>query len=70
MLVYQSKFSPKTKVGWIGSGSGGKSGPYDVRTPQVTHPGVDPREWSMTLGEQRKEPFAKNIEAAVARGLA
>ncbi|RPJ40147.1 MAG: hypothetical protein EHM35_00650 [Planctomycetaceae bacterium] len=69
MLVYQSEFSPKTTPGSLSSKGGGKSGPYDRRRKQVIHPGVDPRNWSQTLGEQEEDAFADRIQAAVEKGL-
>jgi len=69
LLIYQSQFTPKTRPGQLQSRAGGKSGPYDRRSTGVIHPGVEPREFSKTLGEQEKGPFAERIQKAVDRGL-
>jgi len=70
---YQGKgksYLPKTKPRqFSSSGPGRKLGPI-VKPKSVRHPGNEPREWSKTLGEQRIGPFAENVQAAIARGLA
>jgi hypothetical protein len=67
----KKSYNAKTTPGkFSSSGPGQKLGP--VRSmKQVTHPGIyEPRGWSRTLGQQRIGPFAANIQAAIARGLA
>lgn len=64
-------YNPKTRSTWLGSvpGAGQKFGP--IITPKsVLHPGTEPRYWSKTLAARRIGPFASNVQAAIARGMA
>ena len=51
-LRYQVDFTPKTTVGSLRSTPGGKSGPYITKT-QVTHPGVEAREYEKLIIEEQ-----------------
>ncbi len=64
-------YSARTRPRQLGSGfgSGEKMGTERKEWVGVTHPGVDPREWSIVLGEQEIGPFAARIWAAVKKGL-
>ncbi len=63
-----SSYTAATRPRWFGSGQSRKHGPI-VKRKHVSHPGNEPREWSIVLGKQRIGPFANNIQAAVNRGL-
>lgn len=74
VFPYQGKgrsHNPKTRQLWIGSvaGAGQKFGPI-IRPKSVLHPGIAPRYWSKTMAAQRIGPFARNIQAAINRGMA
>jgi len=64
-------YNPKTRPLWLGSqsGAGQKFGPIR-RTKHVKAHSIEPRYWSKTLAAQRIGPFAENVQAAIARGLA
>jgi hypothetical protein len=59
-LIFQTQFTPKTKVKTFSSGAGGSSPPWRA-TPKVNNPGIEARQWSVTVVKQRKKPFAKRI---------
>ena len=64
-------YNPKTRATWLGStpGAGQKFGPIR-RTKHVKGHSIEARLWSKTLAAQRIGPFASNVQAAIARGLA
>jgi hypothetical protein len=63
-LVFQSGYSPKTKVGFFGSFPGGSFGPF-VSKFEVPHPGTKARGWSVLAIRKRKKRFVQAlIEAA------
>lgn len=61
-------YRPKTRPGYIGSQSGGPSGPVVFR-PKVHHPGTAPRGWSKLVRKKWQSRLAqivqKHINAAV-----
>jgi hypothetical protein len=59
-LVFQTGFTPKTKVQTFSSGTGSSSPPWRS-VKQVQHPGIEAREWSITIVKRRKKPFTKRI---------
>ena len=63
-LVFQSGYSPKTKVGFFGSFPGGSFGPI-VSKFEVQHPGTKARGWSVLSVQRRRKRFVQAlIEAA------
>ena len=63
-LVFQSGYSPKTKVGFFGSFPGGSFGPI-VSKFEVPHPGTKGRGWSVLIVKSRRKRFVQAlIEAA------
>lgn len=67
-LAFQAHYSPKTSPRWIGSRAGGPSGPM-VYTPEVHHPGTEPRLLSQTVAEkwQKELPIIlqRSVDSAV-----
>lgn len=57
-LVFRTRFTPKTKVGSFSSRSGSINPPWRA-TSKVNHPGIEAREWTITIVKQRKKPFTK-----------
>jgi hypothetical protein len=53
-------FTPKTKVKTFSSGPGANTGPW-VKKKQVTHPGIDARQWSVEIVKRRKKRFTRSI---------
>lgn len=67
-LQFPSMFEPKTKPGFIGSGPGRSGGPIAKRD-FVRHPGIEPRQFEEAIAKKWEKVYAKEMEAAVARGL-
>jgi len=59
-LRFQSEFVPKSKVGWIGSQSGGKSGNW-VHRKSVDHPGFAAREFEKAIAKEAKPKFKQRF---------
>jgi hypothetical protein len=53
-------FTPKTKVKTFSSGPGANTGPW-VKKKQVTHPGIEARQWSTEIVKRRKKRFTRSI---------
>lgn len=53
-------FTPKTKVRQFSSGVGASTGAF-VSKKEVTHPGIDAREWSIEIVKLRKNKFSKSM---------
>lgn len=53
-------FTPKTKIKTFSSGPGRNVGAI-VQKKKVIHPGIEAREWSITIVKRRKKPFTKAI---------
>jgi len=66
---YKQSYDPGTVRYWLGSMSHRKLGTI-TSFNEVNHPGNEPRDWSIVLGEKEIGPFAERIWAAVQRGLA
>lgn len=56
-VAYQGQFSPKTRPGMLSSRGGGKTGPVNIIRAQVTHPGIEPRQFDETITEKWQERF-------------
>ncbi len=63
-LAFPSKFSPKTKPGFIGS-SPGSSGGSTVFVPYVNHPGSAARKFEEAIKKKRGPWFKKQMEQAM-----
>ena len=63
-LVYSSVFVPKTKPGTLQTTSGVRGEP-DRRRVMVTHPGIEPRDFSGQIAKQEEPKFKKAMEAAM-----
>lgn len=64
VLAFPSKFSPKTKVGVIGS-TAGSSGGDMVRRPYVEHPGNKPRGFEEAIEKIWKPKYKRRMEGAM-----
>lgn len=64
-LVFRhgSGFKAKTKVKTFASNPGANTGPW-VRKKEVTHPGIEAREWSEEIAELRQKQFARRLSKA------
>jgi len=67
-LKYQPGFKPKTKVGWIGSQKGGKSGPAVMR-PSVRHPGFEARNYEKVMKEKWEPEFNKIVKKWMSKAV-
>jgi hypothetical protein len=59
-LVFQTGFTPKTKVKTFSSSAGSSSPPWRA-TKQVKHPGIEARQWSKEIVKRRRKPFTRRI---------
>lgn len=64
MLVFQTGYNAKTKVGVIGSQEGGKFGPTTARK-EVTHPGIDARNFSRNIADKWRKLSPRTIQRAI-----
>lgn len=64
VLAFPSAFSPKTKVGVIGSSAGSKGGDTVLR-PYVQHPGTEARNFDAAIAEKRRPWFKKQMQEAM-----
>lgn len=62
-LVFQTGFTPKTKVKTFSSVAGSSSPPWRA-TKQVKHPGTEPRAWTGEIAKRRRKPFTKAMTKA------
>lgn len=67
-LAYRRSFRPKTRRGVIGSSAGGKTGEY-VYPVSVTHPGIEAREFTTTIGAWAQEEMVRRSDAAMREAL-
>lgn len=63
-LAFQANYTAKTSPRWIGSRAGGPSGPM-VYTPEVHHPGTEPRLLSETVAEKWQKELPIILQRAV-----
>lgn len=63
-LVFKSGFSPKTRPRVIGS-SPGKTFGDTIISRGVIHPGIAPREFSITIQKKWQSPFKRDMEKAM-----
>lgn len=66
-LRFMSKYTAKTRPGWIGSQRGGPSGD-PVYAPVVHHPGTKARKFTEAIQKRRKKKFTEGMIAAMQRG--
>lgn len=59
-LVFQTTFTPKTKVKTFSSGPGNIAPPWR-KTKKVRHPGIEAREWSTEIVKRRRKRFTRNM---------
>ena len=60
-LSYQRDFTPKTHVGSLSSGPGGKSGPY-VNRLGVAHPGIEARKFTTVTAINHQAWWQSRVE--------
>ena len=63
-LAFPSRFTAKTKPGYIGS-MRGSSGGKTVVVPYVNHPGTKARSFDKVIQKRRQKWFKKEMEAAM-----
>lgn len=63
-LHFQTGHIAKTKPGQIASGPGARFGPF-VLAKEVDHPGTDPRDISITIGEKAGDHLSRSIDTAL-----
>lgn len=63
-LAFQSGYKAKTKARTIGSTGGGSFG-STVFKKKVIHPGIDKREFSLTIADNIQPQYTKSISAKV-----
>jgi hypothetical protein len=59
-LVFQTNFTPKTKIKTFSSSLGSSSPPWRA-TKQVQHPGIDARDWTGEIVKRRRKKFTQRI---------
>lgn len=67
-LAIQSDFTPKTKVGVIGSQGGGKSGTLRYRVA-VKHPGFEPRKFTQEIAKKLAIALPEALNKAMQRAV-
>jgi hypothetical protein len=62
MLIFRDGrgFKPKTRIKTFTSGRGANTGPW-VSKEEVTHPGVEARDWTGEIVKRRRKKFTKAI---------
>ena len=65
--VMQQPWMPKTQVKKLASGAGQRSGRKPFVSKSIYMPGIDKRLWDTVIEEQRRKPFQRKVEAAVAK---
>lgn len=65
-LAYGIVFKEKTTPGIIGSGPGGRSGPYTIRNFTI-HPGIRPRKFDVEVKKVWEPKFVDEMTAAMKR---
>lgn len=63
-LRFQTGYKARTKPRKFVSGRSRRSGPY-VTPKVVSHPGIQAREWTKTLHEQRARPYLTRMRNAM-----
>lgn len=70
MLAFQTGYSARTAVGAkINVGTGEKFGTF-VTTPEVMHPGIQPRGFTKKVLEELNPDFVTRMSEAIGRGVA
>jgi hypothetical protein len=59
-LVFQTNFTPKTKIKTFSSSLGSSSPPWRA-TKQVQHPGIEARDWTGEIVKRRRKKFTQRI---------
>lgn len=65
-LYFYAGFKPRTRKGWIGSGTQ-KYFPPKVQAEGVNNPGIDSRDFSETIAKQYQPRFTRLMEDAMKR---
>ena len=65
-LVFNRRFTPKTRVGVVGSRKGSRGGGW-VRKKQVMHPGSEGRKFDETIAARLQPKLEKRIERGIAK---
>jgi len=68
VLVFRSKYLPKTRTGVIGSRASRRSGDL-VFTKRVVHPGIQARMFSKTIAKRRQKNLENLIRLAYLRSV-
>lgn len=68
-LFYADGYTPKTQVGVIGSGKGGKFGKIRGHGMIVTHPGIEARKFDVIIADKWRAKFKRLAEDAIRRGV-
>ena len=67
-LAFKTNYKPKTKPGYVFGGPGVATG--DWRTPvEVTHPGIEPRNFEEHIGNRFAPMFRERIENLIRREI-
>lgn len=69
-LRFRLGYNAATRPQWLNSRGHYYIGNWWRTASVVRHPGIQAREWSMTLQKQRKVPFRNAMLAALRRGIA
>jgi hypothetical protein len=69
LLVFSSKFTPRTKPGDLKTGSGGKdTGSPTVFTPYVNHPGIkEPRNFEAAINQEQMPIIMDDLKAGLSK---
>jgi hypothetical protein len=62
VLVYQEEYHPKTQIGLIEATEGGEEGDL-VFSKYALHPGIEPRNFDVTIREKWEKVFALYLES-------
>ena len=65
VMAWQSQFTPKTTRRWIGSRSGGKTGPVDSFARRINHHKIEAREFDKVIQDEMDKEFEKEFEKAM-----
>jgi len=68
-LAFQTGYKPKTKPPGKFGGPGTYTGPWVRGVMQVTHPGIEPRNFEKVIADDEKQWYSKQVENAWRRIL-
>ena len=67
-MAFSPGYKAKTRRGKLSSGAGGPRGNRIVRRGRWRVSGIEARDWDETLAKERRKPFKKATNDAIARG--